>query len=61
MVALTFPFWILFAILSPVIFLFFILGFSSAVQMQKKISEKPPIGREAPHQQAIVQQLRLPS
>lgn len=52
MVALTFPLWILFAILSPVIFLFFILGFSSAVTMQKKaVSEKP----------AIVQPIRLPS
>lgn len=51
MAAITFPLWIIFAIFSPVLMLFFILGFSSAMQMQKKISEKV----------TVTQPLRLPS
>ena len=41
MAVLSFPFWMMFVVLSPVLLLFFILGFASA--QQAIISEKPPV------------------
>lgn len=41
MAVLTFPIWIFFLVLSPVLLLFFVVGFSFAAT--PAISEKPPV------------------
>jgi hypothetical protein len=41
MATLTFPLWLMFIVLSPVLIIFFVLGFTAA--KNPAISEKPPV------------------
>lgn len=46
MVVLSFPFWLIFAILSPVLILFFVLG--AGLFLQPQMQQKPAIIEKYP-------------